>query len=365
MKKPIAIHYYMPRCSVCGAGSPFISHRLGVCLACIRERPDQALARVKDLQRQVRAVAGLPVAPPRTEHGVPCGLCFHRCRIPEGGIGFCGVRKNEAGRLTGGLPRAGLISWHYDALPTNCVAGWVCAHREHGGCTEKGQKNLGVFSHGCTFSCLYCQNWDELQACSLPHATTEDRLCDAVDQQTSCICFYGGDPTPQLAFCLAAAKKLKDAGIRICWETNGSMHARLLDRMLAVSAQTGGCVKIDLKAFDPVLHRVLTGADNRQTLANFRRAGALARGHSGPPLVIASTTLVPGYIDEDEVSRIAGFIAAINPDIPYSLLAYYPCGALNDLPRTPPWTADACLQAARDAGLTNITLANEHLVIDV
>ena len=50
-----------------------------------------------------------------------------------------------------------------------------------------------------------------------------------------------------------------------------------------------------------------------------------------PPLLIASTLLVPGYVNENEVGGIARFIASINPDIPYSLLAYCPHFYMSDL----------------------------------
>ncbi|MGD9233966.1 MAG: hypothetical protein PVH67_08905, partial [Desulfobacterales bacterium] len=77
---------------------------------------------------------------------------------------------------------------------------------------------------------------------------------------------------------------------------------------------------------------------------------------------IASTLLVPGYVDEPEVEKIAGFISSLNPKIPYSLLAFYPQFYLNDLPTTSKSHALRCKAIAEKAGLKNIRIGNVHLL---
>jgi pyruvate formate lyase activating enzyme len=64
----------------------------------------------------------------------------------------------------------------------------------------------------------------------------------------------------------------------------------------------------------------------------------------------------------EEVRKSAHFIAKLNPDIPYSLLAFYPCFVLNDLPTTSYAHAMRCLEAAKEAGLKNIRIGNKHLL---
>jgi pyruvate formate lyase activating enzyme len=78
--------------------------------------------------------------------------------------------------------------------------------------------------------------------------------------------------------------------------------------------------------------------------------------------LIASTLLVPGYVDQVEVSRIASFIASLSPDIPYSLLAFYPQFMMNDLPTASRQYAQDCLEAARRQGLKNVRVGNLHLL---
>ena len=77
---------------------------------------------------------------------------------------------------------------------------------------------------------------------------------------------------------------------------------------------------------------------------------------------MASTLLVPGYVDEHEVARLASFIASLNPDIPYALLGFSPDFYLPDLPATSREHAEHCLARAREAGLRQVRLGNTHLL---
>ncbi len=69
-----------------------------------------------------------------------------------------------------------------------------------------------------------------------------------------------------------------------------------------------------------------------------------------------------GYIDAEEVAAIARFIASLDPNIPYSLLAFHPQFYMSDLPMTSRVLADQCCQAARHAGLNNVRIGNVHLL---
>jgi pyruvate formate lyase activating enzyme len=71
---------------------------------------------------------------------------------------------------------------------------------------------------------------------------------------------------------------------------------------------------------------------------------------------------VPGYVDPEEVGRIARFIANLNPDIPYALLAFHPHFVMHDLPLTSKGHAQAALEAAQTAGLNNVRIGIIHLL---
>ncbi len=364
----------MATCKKCGKASEKIAEVLSFCTGCIRRGDEDILAGLEEIHGRSRESFGLPARPPAAADGLPCGLCQNACRIPVGGHGYCGARKNQNGRLVGGTAEAAAVSWYYDPLPTNCVADWVCpagsgagypqwAHRRG---PEQGYLNLAVFYQACTFNCLFCQNWHYRERSLSGDIHTAAELAGTVTPSTSCICFFGGDPTCQLPHALAAAKLARKQNsrqiLRICWETNGSMSPQFLDEMLNLSLETGGCVKFDLKAMDENLHLALCGVSNHRTLENFARAAERISERSEVPLLIASTLLVPGYIDAREVKAIASFIADLDPNIPYALLGFHGDFLMTDLPATSWKQAKSCLEAAKAAGLKNVRLGNVHIL---
>jgi pyruvate formate lyase activating enzyme len=311
---------------------------------------------------------GLPAEPPRTAGGIACTLCSQGCCMADEECGYCGLRINIGGRLVSlaGIPKRGLLHWYRDPLPTNCVADWICQ-----GHHQRGKHNLAVFYGSCTFNCLFCQNWHYretvptgVEMTGTIRALSAQQLAETADNNTFCVCYFGGDPASQMPHALASARLLARRGVVVCWETMGCSHPRLLERAFVLSLATGGCLKFDLKALDDRLHYALTGASNHQTLVNFAASASRfdeRRPDAGPPLT-ASTLLVPGYVDAEEISRIARFIANIEPRIPYSLLAFSPQFHMSDLPRTSAAQARDAFAAARGAGLENVRIGNVHLL---
>jgi len=346
------------RCQLCGKSS-LVSRALATCGDCIRTDPEKTAAHSREAQAASRREFGLPQVPPSDPDGVPCRLCANECRIPVGGRGFCGLRINRGGKLVhlAGTADAGILHWYYDPLPTNCVASWVCP-----GGDKHGYDNLAVFYRACTFNCLFCQNWQFRNMSAEDETMTSAELAARANTRTFCVCYFGGDPSAQMLHALSTSRILARRGVRICWETNGSMHPRLLDEMVDLALDTGGCIKFDLKAYDANLHAALTGVKNERTLHNFARAAARFSQRPEPPLLIASTLLVPGYVDVQEVRHLADFIASLDPGIPYSLLGFHPHFLMSDLPRTSVRHAEESEQAALDAGLTRVHIGNRHLL---
>jgi len=256
------------------------------------------------------------------------------------------------------------------------VADWFCpggtgaGYPKYANCPgpERGYTNLAVFYHACNFNCLYCQNWTFKKATFKGEKVPAQELAGAVRKNTACICYFGGDPTPQLPHALTtsrmALEKAREKGrrLRICWETNGAMQEEWLKPLVESSLSNGGIIKFDLKAFSEEMHLALCGVSNSQTLKNFAALAARLSERPEVPLLCASTLLVPGYVDLEEIHGLARFINRLNPEIPYSLLGFYPQFYLTDLPIT---TRDFALQAqrtAQQAGVKNVHLGNLHLL---
>lgn len=348
---------------------------LGVCETCIKTEWKKAEPVVKKVHARSRARFGLPTEIPRK--GVLCGLCANNCRIPEGKKGYCGLTVNRKGRLIrlAGSPEKGLLRYYYDALPTNCVSAWACAAT---GCgyprysTQPGQEsgnNLAVFYGACSFNCLFCQNWDfrEMTRELKPLVSAKD-LATAVTGETRCICFFGGDPAVQLPHAIATARiafseaKQEERILRVCLETNGLENSVLLKQFARIALESGGTIKFDLKFWNEKLAKAISGVSNKNVYKNFLSLGKLNLERKKPPLLTASTLLVPHYVTEKEVSKIANFVAGVDPDIPYSLLAFYPAFEFTDLPTTSWEQARKCHEAAKEAGLRRVRIGNIHLL---
>lgn len=365
-------------CSICGRSSEIISKAIGVCVDCIRIKPEKALASAKNAHNTSRKRFDLPPSPPRAKHGVKCKICANACEIPPNGKGFCGLRTNKKGRLRhlAGTPSKGILEWYHDPLPTNCVADWVCpggtgcGYPEYSygnGKPEHGYKNLAVFYGACSFDCLFCQNWHyRILTKNLSPLMSAEELASKVDDDTSCICYFGGDPTVQLPHSIKTSKiaieSNKDRILRVCWESNGSMTPSYLKNIADISMDSGGCIKIDLKAWDESLNLALCGTSNRQTLKSIEFLANYGKQRNEPPFLVVSTLLVPGYVDEAEVENIARFIASFDTKIPYSLLAFHPHFEMEDMPTTSRRAARECMKLAKKAGLEDVRIGNVHLL---
>jgi pyruvate formate lyase activating enzyme len=72
--------------------------------------------------------------------------------------------------------------------------------------------------------------------------------------------------------------------------------------------------------------------------------------------------LVPGYVDDHEVRRIARLVAGQNAEILYALLGFAPGFCMQDLPHVSLGQAEVAREAALASGLTNVRIGNRHLL---
>jgi len=363
------------RCSLCHDSSPTISNYLGVCGRCVRERKE-AIDMVLLVHGALRQRFGLPANPPKSEGGLRCNICSNECSIASGESGYCGLRKNEGGKLKMIIPEgSGLFYDYLDPHVTNCCSAWFCPAGTGAGFPrfaytpgpELGYQNLAVFFYGCNFNCLFCQNESHKNLRS-ENPKPVEHLIERVakNKRISCVCYFGGSPEPQLPFAINASKTLIEEFpkrvLRICFEWNGCGNPNLVKRAAELSLLSGGNIKFDLKCFSEEMSFALSGISNRRAFENFEM---VARNfHSKRPelpVVTATTLLVPGYVDEYEVGKIAEFISNIDRKIPYSLLIFHPDFAMPDLPVTSFEQAARCYRAARKF-LEKVHIGNLNLL---
>lgn len=162
------------------------------------------------------------------------------------------------------------------------------------------------WTSGCQWRCLYCHNpdtWNMTNGIpvSLARATEELRKYrHGLRVMSGGFTLSGGEPLLQDRFAvklLAAAKKM---GIHTALDTNGALGERLSDAEL----EHIDLVLLDLKSWNPELHRRITGMEVGPVLDFARRLAACKK-----PIWLRFV-LVPGLSDGAEnIAKIAIFAA--------------------------------------------------------
>ena len=364
-------------CKICGKTSRLISKALGVCPECVKTRFEEARHFIERAHEVARSRYGLPPRPPRNPHGLKCTICANECSMGEGEVGFCGLRRNVNGKLVSLVSAdEALMYGYYDPHVTNCCASWFCPAGTGAGYPkyatrpgpEVGYANYAVFFYGCNFDCLFCQNASHKLLSEAPKVSVEGFVRHVLNNKDyTCICFFGGSPEPQLPFAIKASRRVLEEKpekriIRICFEWNGCGNRGLVKEAAKLALESGGNIKFDLKCFSEELSYALSGVSNKAAYENFEMiATEFYDARPDPPVLTATTLLVPGYVDANEVDRIAEFIASLNPEIPYSLLVFHPDHFMSDMPITPRRQVEECLKAAR-RHLKRVHVGNLHLL---
>ncbi len=255
----------------------------------------------------------------------------------------------------------------YDDHPANCIASWQCPGTT--GCgypdfavspgVEAGCRNLAVFTAGCNFDCLFCQDWiHKTMAETAKPRFTDDEILDWIDDRTTCVCFCGGTPDVQLAavtrIAVLVRERYADRVMRICAETNLTAPGDLLLPFAHLVHDSGGGFNIGLKAGTEPVHLALTGTGNTRVWRNIERLRAEFGPAERVELIRPSLLVVPGYIDVFEVRAVAARLAAIDADLTLKLIPFLPRYLFDDLPAAADELVATLAAAAADSGLHRV-----------
>lgn len=128
----------------------------------------------------------------------------------------------------------------------------------------------------------------------------------------------GGEPMAQFEFTFNLAKRLKENGYHICLDTTGFSKKENYEKIIPFI----DLFLYDIKDFDPVIHKKLTGVDNKLILEN---AQFIAR--NGGALQIRMP-IIPGLNDKEKDLRAAAeFIVGLGDAVKLvQLLPYHATG---------------------------------------
>lgn len=264
-----------------------------------------------------------------------CTLCPHACRLADGEVGACEVRRRR-GALLETATRSTAIR-HLDPIEKKPFFHF-----------RPGLRALTLASPGCSFTCHYCLNYRLSQFGREGGAAWRARPVDAsavvaeAQGLGAAIALSYSEPSlaGELTMDLAAAAH--GQGVDILWKSNGFLTRTAIDQLAPCLA----AVNVDLKASDDARHRALTGAPLAPVLAT------IARFVAAGVWVEVSTPLIP-KINNDETSLrgLARGIRTISADIPWHLLRFTPDFRMRRLPPTPPEDLRRAAEIGRAEGL--------------
>ncbi len=367
----------MIRCEICHKEFN-LSEVLPICSACLRKDTELSKSFVRNAHSWRQYLFELPETVPKEEKGLKCKVCANECIIPPDGLGYCGLRHNVENRLEAKVSATkALMHYYFDPHVTNCCGSYFCPGGTGVGypqwakkpSAEYGFSNLAVFFYGCSLDCLFCQNVSHKRIAQGSLVDLEDFL-NVIDQnqKISCVCYFGGSPEPQLPFTIRVMEecqtRFEGRLLRQCFEMNGHGNPRLMKKMGRLVEAVGGIIKFDLKAFSDPIYQALSGVPKKPSFDNFKMlADLLTFEEREYPSLMATTLLVPHYVDENEVTQIAQFLKELNqPSIEYSLLIFHPHHLMKDLPPTPLDQVQRCYDAVKRELGKSPHIGNLHLL---
>lgn len=179
-----------------------------------------------------------------------------------------------------------------------------------------------VFLQGCNFDCLACHNPQTIgrtpgEGCRWMELDEVVEAIRAEEPFLTGVTVSGGEATVQWRFvtdlftALAAAPDL--AHLTRFVDSNGDAGPEI---WRALAPVTDG-VMLDLKAFDPVVHRFLTGRSNDRALASIRQLADLGLLHE------VRLLLIPGHNDDAAaLAATARFLVDVDPDLRVRVLGF-------------------------------------------
>ncbi len=281
---------------------------------------------------------------PLQDKKVQCYLCEHRCKISDGNLGVCNVRKNIDGILFT-LVYGKTTSQHIDPIEKKPLYHYF-----------PGSTAYSIATPGCNFSCQWCQNWEisqmprELGRISGYEVTPEEIISEAIASHSRSIAYTYTEPTIFFEYAFDIAKLAKEKRIANVYVTNGYMSKEMLD----IFHPFLDAANVDLKAFSDQTYKRMVGARLQPVLDNLvemKRWGIW---------VEITTLVIPGINDDlEDLRQIAQFIAReLDVDTPWHISRFFPHYKMMNIPPTPIDRLIKAREIGKSEGLRYVYLGN-------
>jgi pyruvate formate lyase activating enzyme len=278
------------------------------------------------------------------ENKVSCFLCSHRCLISDRSFGICNVRENRGGILYTHA-YGELIAQNIDPIEKKPLYHFF-----------PGSKSFSIAAIGCNFQCGFCQNWQisqvkEAESLGLrsQEVNPEDVVKQAKRSGSRSISYTYTEPTIFFEYAYEISQLAKKEQLYNAFVTNGYMTEETIQEIHPFL----DAANIDLKFFNETSYRKVCKGRLGPVLKSIERMKQLG-------IWIEITTLiVPGENDsEEELKRIASFIAELDCSIPWHISRFFPQYKMDDGASTPMEVLNRAYELGREAGLRYVYLGN-------
>jgi pyruvate formate lyase activating enzyme len=278
------------------------------------------------------------------DNKVSCFLCSHHCLIPDGKFGTCNVRENKGGVLYTHA-YGELIVRNVDPIEKKPLYHFL-----------PGSRSFSIAAIGCNFQCGFCQNWQisqvkEAEALDLrsQEVCPEDVVKQAKQTGSKSISYTYTEPTIFFEYAFEIGQLAKKEGLYNVFVTNGYMTEETTQLIRPYL----DAANIDLKSFNDDYYRKVCKGKLDPVLKSIELMKKLNIW------VEVTTLVVPKENDsEEELRKIAHFLAQIDKSIPWHISRFYPQYRMEDLKSTPMKILDRAYEIGQEAGLHYVYLGN-------
>ena len=274
-----------------------------------------------------------------------CLICPNRCTLAPGDRSVCRSKVNLKGTLYT-LAYGNPCAVHNDPVEKKPLYHF-----------RPQTKVFSLATTGCNFRCLNCQNWEISQARPEDVRFSELFPAQAVDaavaRESVAIAYTYSEAITYYEYMRDTARLARARGIQNLLISNGYINRDALEDLCDVLDGAN----INLKAFSDGIYRKLNGGTLQPVLETFKTL------HRRGVHFEITTLVVPGYVDDDAMTRAMcdWILDKLGPDYPLHFTRFVPRYKLNRLPPTPVSTLERCRAIALEAGLRYVYVGNVPL----
>jgi len=250
-----------------------------------------------------------------------CFACSHRCLIPDGKTGICGIRKNIDNKLYL-LVYGKVAAMHVDPIEKKPLYRFL-----------PGSYTFSFGTIGCNFKCSFCQNYDISQEKEIfgEEITPKQIVEQALKAKCKSIAYTYNEPAIFIEFVKDIAVLARKKGLKNILVTNGYFTKESLKFIVPYI----DAMNIDLKSFSDKFYIKNCQARLKPVLETIKLA------YKKGIHIEITTLIIPGENDsEEELEKIAKFISKINKNIPWHISRFFPMYKMNNKEPTPKETLE-------------------------